>query len=88
MRRPAAAGSPSLPHSSRNACTSALIGFHSASQRSTGGIPSGLANALLRKVIGKMVTNMTPCTASTERSDEPTRMPIQIIMNPNSTSSP
>ena len=26
-------GKPSLPHSSRRACTSALIGFHSASQR-------------------------------------------------------
>ena len=51
-------------------------------------MPSGRANALLRKVIGKIVTNMTPCTASTERSDDPTRMPIQIIMNPNSTSSP
>ena len=77
-----------MPHSSRIAWTSALIGFHSASQRSTGGMPSGRAKVLLRNVIGKIVTNMTPCTASTERSDDPTRMPIQIIMNPNSTSSP
>ena len=51
-------------------------------------MPSGRAKALLRKVIGKIVANMTPCTASTERSDDPTRMPTQIIMNPNRTSSP
>ena len=77
-----------LPQSSRIACTSAEIGFHSAIGRSTGPIGSVGANALERKVSGKIVVNMTPWTASTERMAEPTRMPSQIIAKPQSSSSP
>ena len=50
-------------------------------------LASGRAKALLRKVIGKIVVNMTPCTASTDFSAEPARMPTQIIANPKRTSS-
>ena len=76
-----------MPHSTRTAWVSAEIGFHSAMRRSQGGMPSVGAKVLARNVIGNMVANMTPLTASTERIAEPTRMPIQIIAKAQPTSS-
>ena len=51
-------------------------------------IASDGANALERKVRGKIVVNMTPLTASTDRMAEPTRIPTQIIAKPQSSSRP
>ena len=82
----AVAGSP-LPQRSRSAWTSAEIGFHSATVCSQSGMLSVGANALATNVIGKIVVNIRPFTASTERIDEPTRMPSQIIAKPKRRSS-
>src|SRR6478609_11113634 len=72
----------SLPQSSRTAWVSEEIGFHSATVRSQGGIWSVGAKVLARKVMGKIVANITPLTASTDRIAEPTQMPTQIIAKP------
>ena len=64
------------------------MGFHSATVRSQLGMTSVRAKALERKVIGKIVVNIRPLTASTERIADPTRIPIQIIAKPKSRSSP
>ena len=75
-----------LPHSWRIACTTDDSGFHSANARSHVGIDSGGANVLARNVMGNVVVNMTPLTASIVLSREPTTMPIQIITKPKPTS--
>ena len=77
----------SLPQSSRTAWVSDEMGFHSAMKRSTVGIWSVGAKVLARNVIGNMVANMTPLTASTERIAEPTQIPTQIIAKPQPRSS-
>ena len=61
------------------AWTSELIGFHSAMVRSQPAMPTVGAKVLAKNVIGKIVVNMRPLTASGERMDEPTRMPTLII---------
>jgi hypothetical protein len=55
--------------------------------RSHGVICSVGANVLARNVIGKIVVNITPLTASMDRSADPARMPIQIMAKPKSSSS-
>ena len=45
------------------------------------------AKVLARNVIGNIVVNISPLTASTDRIADPTRMPIQIIAKPHSSSS-
>src|SRR5699024_4448348 len=80
-----AASSPTagaMPHSCRIAWTTEDRGFHSAIARSHSGIDSGGANVLATNVIGKVVVNMTPLTASMVLSRDPTTMPIQIMTNP------
>ena len=79
---------PATPQLSRSAWVRALMGFHSAMVRNHEGMTSVRANALERKVIGKIVVNISPLTASTERMAEPTRMPTQIIAKPKRRSRP
>ena len=45
------------------------------------------AKVLARNVIGNIVANISPLTASTERIEAPTRMPTQIIAKPHASSS-
>ncbi|BDH58171.1 hypothetical protein MTP03_31100 [Tsukamurella sp. PLM1] len=72
-----------LPQSTRMDCTSDDTGFHSAIARSHDAIPSVGTNALDRNVIGNIVANMNPLTASIDCMAQPTRMPNQIIAKPN-----
>ena len=55
--------------------------------RSHGTIRSVGAKVLARKVIGNIVVNIRPLTASTDRMAEPTTMPTQIMAKPQSSSS-
>ena len=63
----ARSGCPATPQLSRIAWLSAEMGFHSAMVRSQLGMTSVRAKALDRKVMGKIVVNIRPLTASTER---------------------
>ena len=44
------------------------------------------AKVLARNVMGNIVANISPLTASTDRMLEPTRMPSQIIAKPHRSS--
>ena len=71
------------PKSSRQAATMVETGFHSAKYWSALGIPVVGANALDKKVSGKTAMKTAAFATRAERTDNPIKIPIQAIENPN-----
>ena len=68
-----------LPHSSRSAAVSVLVGFHSAIGCSQDGSVDAGTNTLETKVIGKMTVKITCWATSTVGTWRPSQTPSQAI---------